>query len=57
MNRREFMQQAALASAALPLATEAVSAKGVKWEIGCFNRPWTKWGYDVTLREIKAAAE
>jgi transposase len=55
MNRREFMQQAALASAALPLATEMVSAKGVKWEIGCFNRPWTKWGYDVTLREIKAA--
>jgi hypothetical protein len=30
-------------------------AKGVKWEVGCFNRPWTKWGYDVTLREIKAA--
>ncbi|MFZ4794668.1 MAG: sugar phosphate isomerase/epimerase family protein [Blastocatellia bacterium] len=55
MNRREFMQQAALAGAALPFATEVVRAKGVKWEIGCFNRPWTKWGYDVTLREIKAA--
>jgi len=57
MNRREFVQGAALTSAALalPLQATVVEAKGVKWEVGCFNRPWTKWGYDVTLREIKAA--
>jgi sugar phosphate isomerase/epimerase len=30
-------------------------AKGVKWQIGCFNRPWTKWSFDQTLKEIKAA--
>ena len=54
MNRREFINQAALAGAALTLPLPA-DAKGVKWEVGCFNRPWTKWGYDVTLREIKAA--
>ena len=57
MNRREFVQGAALTSAALalPLPATVVEAKGVKWEVGCFNRPWTKWGYDATLREIKAA--
>ena len=30
-------------------------AKGVKWQIGCFNRPWTRWSFDQTLKEIKAA--
>lgn len=28
---------------------------GVKWQIGCFNRPWTKWPFDQTLNAIKAA--
>lgn len=57
MNRREFLHQAALTGAALtlPLTPLDTVAKGVKWEVGCFNRPWTKWGYDATLREIKAA--
>ena len=35
-------------------SVEAV-ARGVKWQIGCFNRPWTKWSFDQTLKEIKAA--
>lgn len=35
-------------------STEA-QAKGVKWQIGCFNRPWAKWSFDQTLKEIKAA--
>lgn len=25
------------------------------WQIGCFNRPWTKWTFDQTLQAIKAA--
>ena len=29
--------------------------KGVNWRIGCFNRPWTKWTFDQTLKEIKSA--
>lgn len=29
--------------------------KGVKWQIGCFNRPWTKWSFDKTLKAINAA--
>src|SRR5438552_11422241 len=59
MNRREFIQQAAIAGAATAAlnfsGAETVEAKGVKWQIGCFNRPWTKWSYDVTLDGIKAA--
>jgi sugar phosphate isomerase/epimerase len=27
----------------------------VNWPIGCFNRPWTRWSFDQTLKEIKAA--
>ena len=56
MKRREFVQRAAAASWAMSLAGSGnfVSAK-VDWEIGCFNRPWTKWSFDQTLTEIKSA--
>lgn len=27
----------------------------MKWPIGCFNRPWTKWSYDEALDSIAAA--
>lgn len=56
MNRREFIQQIIVASttATILSSTEAL-AKGVKWQIGCFNRPWTKWTFDQTLKAIKAA--
>jgi len=56
MNRREFLRNvsAAAAAAAVPL-TGATAFAGVRWEIGCFNRPWTKWSYDETLAGIKAA--
>lgn len=55
MNRRDFVQQASLAGLAAATIPASLEAKGVKWEIGCFNRPWTTWGFDRTLREIKAA--
>ncbi len=54
MNRRVFIQQTALvaaATAALDFPTEAK----LDWPIGCFNRPWTKWSFDETLKQIKAA--
>ena len=35
-------------------ATPATAAK-VNWPIGCFNRPWTKWSFDETLKQTKAA--
>lgn len=25
------------------------------WTVGCFNRPWTQWSFDVALESIKAA--
>ena len=56
MNRRDFIQQAIVASAATSmLSSTGALAKGVKWQIGCFNRPWTKWPFDQTLTAIKAA--
>ena len=56
MNRREFIRQGIFASTASTIlsSTQAL-VKGVKWHIGCFNRPWTKWTFDQTLKEIKAA--
>jgi sugar phosphate isomerase/epimerase len=55
MNRREFIQRAIVGSASTLLSSTEARSKGVKWQIGCFNRPWTKWSFDQTLKEIKAA--
>jgi sugar phosphate isomerase/epimerase len=64
MNRRQFLQSAAVAAgAATLLPLEGLSAaepvKGVNWPIGCFERPWFEkkepWGYDTALDGIKAA--
>ncbi len=50
MNRRQFIQQSTLITT-LALTTEAK----VNWPVGCFNRPWTKWSFDETLKQTKAA--
>src|SRR4030095_1690566 len=56
MNRREFIQTAIVAgSASSLLSSGEARSKGVRWQIGCFNRPWTKWSFDQTLKEIKTA--
>ena len=54
MNRREFILTAIGGATSLALNNSS-EAKGVKWPIGCFNRPWTQWSFDQTLKEIKAA--
>lgn len=56
MNRREFIQHAIIASCATTIfdSGEAL-AKGVKWHIGCLNRPWTRWPLDEALKAISAA--
>ncbi|MBO0861705.1 MAG: sugar phosphate isomerase/epimerase [Chloracidobacterium sp.] len=54
MNRREFIQQTSLTVAASAALNFTVEAK-VNWTIGCFNRPWTKWSFDETLKQIKTA--
>ena len=55
MNRRSFIQNAAIATAGLSLLETIVAEAGVKWTVGCFNRPWTKWSFAESLDGIKAA--
>jgi sugar phosphate isomerase/epimerase len=54
MNRRTFIQQTALVAAGAATMNFTAKAKA-NWPIGCFNRPWTKWSFDETLKQIKAA--
>jgi L-ribulose-5-phosphate 3-epimerase len=37
------------------MSLDSAEAGRVRWEVGCFNRPWTKWSYEETLKQIKAA--
>ena len=54
MNRREFLAGIGVALGASILPSFA--ANKTNWTIGCFNRPWTKWGnIDVALDGIKEA--
>ncbi len=56
MNRRKFLQDTAAAAAAATMPRALTSAFGrVRWEIGCFNRPFTKWSLDEALAGIAAA--
>lgn len=54
MNRRDFIQHITIAGAASVFNPLTAEAK-VNWPVGCFNRPWTKWSFDETLKQIKAA--
>ena len=58
--RREFIcdSTAALAGAAWLADTRALLASpapAAAWPVGCFNRPWTAWSFDDTLKAIKSA--
>lgn len=56
MNRRTFIHQTIIAGTAMMISNPIESqAKGVKWQIGCFNRPWAKWSFDQTLKGIQSA--
>jgi sugar phosphate isomerase/epimerase len=56
MKRREFIHRAVIAGTAMTLMNGVeAEAKGVNWPVGCFNRPWTKWSFDQTLKEIRTA--
>jgi sugar phosphate isomerase/epimerase len=59
-NRREFLCDGALLVAGTMVVTDAAalfagSARAAAWPIGCFNRPWSKWPFDETLKSVKAA--
>ena len=53
MTRRQFIGSTVAASLAGAAALQA--ADQPRWEIGCFNRPWGAWSYDVALDGLKAA--
>src|SRR3954447_11038812 len=57
MDRREFLRHTIAGGAATALASlpSPLLAAGVRLPIGCFNRPWTTWSFDETLKQIKAA--
>jgi sugar phosphate isomerase/epimerase len=58
MNRREFLRHTITGGAATALGlsmSTAPGARGVQWPVGCFNRPWTTWSFDDTLKQINAA--
>lgn len=52
MNRRQFLTATSFATLNFLAAARAA---GVQWPIGCFNRPWSKWGTDAALDGTKEA--
>jgi sugar phosphate isomerase/epimerase len=55
MDRRQFLRDVTAAAAAVVPLTGTPASARVRWQIGCFNRPWTKWSFDETLQSIKGA--
>jgi sugar phosphate isomerase/epimerase len=55
MKRRHFLELTAAGVAMAVGGGQMTSAAGVNWPIGCFNRPWTTWSFDETLKQIAAA--
>jgi sugar phosphate isomerase/epimerase len=60
MNRRQFLATATSATTAVSLGTLSLAlrssfAAAPKWPIGCFNRPWSKWGTDAALDGVRDA--
>jgi sugar phosphate isomerase/epimerase len=56
--RRQFLISSTTAAAAFFVSRPLFGAERsspAKWPVGCFNRPWTKWGFDVALESTKAA--
>lgn len=52
MNRRKFLTATSFATLSFLAAARAA---GASWPIGCFNRPWSKWGTDAALDGTKEA--
>ena len=56
LDRRQFLRTTLAASAAATgLLPSLLTAASPEWEIGCFNRPWSKWSYDDALDQLKIA--
>jgi len=58
LNRRRFLRVTSAATlGAMAGCAGSASSKTLEqtWPVGCFNRPWTRWGYDATLGGIQTA--
>lgn len=55
MHRREFIKEAAAGTLVAAITTHSTDAARINWEVGCFNRAFTKWPFDQALMSIKAA--
>ncbi len=59
ITRRRFITTSALAAAAVagghPVQAADTGKPGVRWPIGCYNRPWGKFSYDDALDGMAAA--
>jgi sugar phosphate isomerase/epimerase len=56
MNRRQFIHHSSITAAIALTGINSMNTEArVKWTIGCFNRPWTKWSFDDALDGVKAA--
>ncbi|MFN8090808.1 MAG: sugar phosphate isomerase/epimerase family protein [Vicinamibacteria bacterium] len=57
--RRQFIGETTALLAGAALLGDAPSllagTKPKKWPVGCFNRPFTKWSFEETLKAVKAA--
>jgi sugar phosphate isomerase/epimerase len=58
--RREFICDSTALLAGTALLADAPAllagpAPAAVWPVGCFNRPWTKWTFDETLKAIASA--
>ena len=57
--RRRFITEGTTLLAGAALLGDAPSllagTKPKKWPVGCFNRPFTKWSFEETLKAVKAA--
>jgi sugar phosphate isomerase/epimerase len=54
IRRRDFIRSSAAAVIITAAGDDALGARA-NWEIGCFNRPFTKWPFEEGLKAIKAA--
>jgi hypothetical protein len=59
-SRREFLCDGSLVLAGAAVLDDvpallAAPPRAVAWPLGCFNRPWSQWSFEETLRGVKAA--
>jgi sugar phosphate isomerase/epimerase len=55
ITRRQFLRDCVASASALAATSSNFAAEGIQPLIGCFNRPWSRWGRAETLKGVKTA--